>query len=83
MNNELTVDAALRGVYDRIGFYLTQAGLEDASGARRFYMELLRSGHFKRVATDFKVDTETIIKEFRHLYPFAEWVQQICNGKVW
>jgi len=64
MNNEITIDAALGGVYDRIGFYLTQAGLEDASGARRFYLGLLRNGEFEQVAKWFKVDVETIRKEF-------------------
>ena len=71
MNEQLTINAALGDDYERIGFYLTEAGLEDASGARRFYLQMLENGKFDRVAEYFNVDRETIIKEFGHLWPFS------------
>jgi hypothetical protein len=67
-DNILIIDAALGGIYDRIGFYLTEAGLEDASGARRFCMDLLRQGEWDKAAGYLKTDTETLRREFGQMY---------------
>ena len=64
----LTIDAALGGAYDRIGFYLAQVGLEDASGARRFYLEMLKDGKFEEVARDFKVSAQALAEEFKPVF---------------
>ena len=72
---QLTIDAALGDDYERIGFYLTEAGLEDASGARRFYMDLLRNGEFDLVARDFKLEASMVHEEFGHLSNAASATQ--------
>jgi hypothetical protein len=66
-SNNLKVDGALGGDYDKIGKYLQRAGLEDASGSRRFYFDLLKKGEFGSVAIDFGVSTALIVSEFGHL----------------
>lgn len=62
MNERITVDGAFGGIHERIGLYLRQAGLEDASGARRFYVELIGKGQLDKVAIDLKVDVRTLLQ---------------------
>ena len=69
--HRITIDAALGDVYDRIGFYLTKAGLEDASGARRFCMDLFRNGEWGKASIYLETDGRRLREEFGHLTIFA------------
>lgn len=60
---------ATGGVYERIGRYLREAGLEDASGARRFYLDWLAKGAYQGFAQAVKRPVEEIIREFGGITP--------------
>ena len=65
------IDGAFDGIYERIGDYLTQAGLEDASGARRLCVDLFRQGEWDKAARYLQTDALTLRKKFAHLTIFA------------
>jgi hypothetical protein len=48
----ITIDAAVGGIYEVIGEILRNAGLEDASGARRHYLSLLVNKDYEPLCRD-------------------------------
>lgn len=54
----LQIDAAISGPWDSLGNALTRAGLEDASGSRRYYAPLLAKRDYERVCRDLRIMPE-------------------------
>jgi hypothetical protein len=53
------IDAALGGIYDRIGALLRDRQLNDSSGARRFFVGLLQAENAEAFCRRLNVSRET------------------------
>jgi hypothetical protein len=58
----LTIDAALGDEWEELGGLIRQSGQEDASGARRYFADLLRQRRFDLVASKLKIDLAAAIE---------------------
>ena len=56
MLNMITVLSATTGLWELLGSVIRQAGREDASGARRYYVGLLECKEYDKVCADSKID---------------------------
>lgn len=56
-------------LFERVGYYLRQAGLEDTDGACRFHMEWLAKGAYQTFAQTVRQPVELIVREFGALSP--------------
>lgn len=54
----LTIDKATEGPWGRMGTLLQQAGQEDASGSRRYYVGLLARREYKNLCDALRITTE-------------------------